>query len=440
MDIIRLYCNSTNITPRLLISGFLKYLGFYIEDREKKQEYKSGAVSAVDIYILGNGETDIETEYEIGRLDFEKTMIVCSERWRYANLVDLETFEVVLYREHKNKDFLSNFIDKLHRILKRTTSKKRLVRSLKKWNKNVHKLAKLYLDYDILPVTQYARCLRIRKELILTACSAYQNFIYDLEELIEKIDGDCSQQRYVEDGNCSDLLRYASLCAKYELDRVCMRNGMLHQYDARELFLQCSSLERKYKYNEALLFLKADILLELQGDWMQSFDIYQDKRAAHCFYGDYKCGKIYRHYLEEYRPAIRVLKRALLIKPQCYDAWYQFAKCCEAEGVYEHATIGYRNIMRILRQKFESHLLSPDEIEGLFKAAIALSKLYKYNIGDEIAALEYRKYAQKVAQEAERDEYLKKIWVEQYLDDSFVKKLQRNISSMVVNQKHKSKI
>lgn len=431
MDIIRLYCNSTNITPRLFISGFLKYLGFYIEDREQEQEYKSGAVSVADIYILGNGETDIETEYKIGRLDFEKTMIVCSERWRYVNLVELETFEVVLYREHKNKDFLSSFIDKLHRILKRTTSKKRLVRSLKKWNKNVHKLAKLYLDYDILPVTQYARCLRIRKELVLTACFAYQNFIYDLEELIKEIDGDYSQPRYVEDGSCSDLLRYTLLCAKYELDRVCMRNGMLHQYDAQELFQQCSRLERKYKNNEALLFLKADILLELQGDWMQSFDIYQDIRAAHCFYGDYKCGKIYRHYLEEYRPAVKVLKRALRIKPQCYDAWYQVAKCCEAEGVYGHAARGYRNVMRILQWKLESHLLSPDETEKLYKAAMALSKLYKYNIGDDIAASEYRKYAQSLAQEAGWDEYLKKVWFEKYLDDSFARKLRKNMYSMV---------
>lgn len=52
MEIVRIYYNSIDIQPRLILHHFLRYLGLYVE--EVTEGMHSRGESLVDIYIVGD--------------------------------------------------------------------------------------------------------------------------------------------------------------------------------------------------------------------------------------------------------------------------------------------------------------------------------------------------------------------------------------------------
>ena len=57
MDFVRMYYNSIEVMPKILISHFLRYMGFYIEEITDGTE-PSSKESSLDVYIVS--EEDVK--------------------------------------------------------------------------------------------------------------------------------------------------------------------------------------------------------------------------------------------------------------------------------------------------------------------------------------------------------------------------------------------
>lgn len=413
MDLIRLYYSSITIMPKLLLCHFLRYLGFYIEEIYNNKVTATQAVSVADVFIIGDGYThDFGNQVNIGSENIGKSVIICTNGWKVSHLDDVKT---ILYYENDEQQlqFLVDFIDNLHPIIKQTISRSRLIRSLKKWKKNAHEIARLYCKYEIMPISQYSRCFYKEKELFDIALRRYEDYIHGLQELQSAIDRD------------TDLLQYSILYAKYELDSACKQNNYEYKYDTQDLLLQCNDLLELYGSNEALLFLKADILFELKGRWIQAFDLYQNRGISHCAYGYYKSGKIYRRYIKDYQVAIALLEKAVEVKPDYYAAWYQLALSHEEKGAYQDVVRECKEILNILSRRFWNHLLSPLELEYYYKVCNKIALISRYYLEDTITAIKYKTHVKNVVREIDFNNFMAVVWPSKSKDKNFVNKIKK---------------
>ena len=74
MDFVRMYYNSIEVMPKILISHFLRYMGFYIEEIADGTQ-PSNKVSSLDVYILSK-EYEKQNQGCITISDIEKSIII----------------------------------------------------------------------------------------------------------------------------------------------------------------------------------------------------------------------------------------------------------------------------------------------------------------------------------------------------------------------------
>ena len=393
MDFVRMYYNSIEVMPKILISHFLRYMGFYIEEITDGTE-PSSKESSLDVYIVS--EEDVKQNQGGIRInDIEKSIII----WIKDDPAKIENNDqFVIYRPRQNieRQFLNDFLDKYIEIFQKQKSEKpRLLGSVHDMQGTLKTIMKLYLSCEILQCSIYTRCFYEQDGLYWRAFDNYTSFI---DEVQKRTGEDCK----------SDLVKYVKTYAEYELDIICKKNFRKLQYPVKELVHQSYKLVEKYRENEQILILKADIDLELDDFWSGAANEFADTYLVE--YAHYKRGRIIRKYTNMYDLAINYEKWAIRYKKDYFSAWYQIAVCYESQGNYEEAVKAFEQICLILDKKFKKHLLSPIEIEYLYKAVVGIARIENDRLGNIYRAESYRNLAKEVIKEVQNTNYLNEVW------------------------------
>ena len=410
MDIAKIYYSSIDVQPHALLHHFLRYLGFYVDERADGRE-PDDSKSVVDIYIISDAYVQSDTgEYEFP--NSEKTLVVLKDGWKINNGVGWS----IDYDAVSQNVFLRNMTEMLCDIIEENRDGAALLmRSGERWREAVRHITNEYLKYEMFESVVLTRCLYRKNFIISAKHSNYNEFVNSL-------------LRYNDLLFKSDLIRYTSLYTKYEFDMVCKRNLLRPVYPSEEMLEECETLLGCYMENEELYLLKADILLELQDRWLDACDEYANEHIAQCAYASYKRGKIFRTLLKEYKNAEQSLCDALKKKQDYCYAWYQLGKCHEACARYELAIEAYEKVYISLKEKYCRHLLEPLELEYMFKAVMKIATIYKTRLNDYSSAHMYNNHAKLIWEEHAFDKYIEqalelndegeKLWLVNEIDEA----------------------
>lgn len=404
MELVRLYYNSIEVKPKVLIHHFLRYLGLYIE--ESAGDNESYPISSVaDIYYIGS-----RSEYESKVLSFagsSKAILIfkdgiMSEQEKADNYI--------IYREDEQDScFFNELIKHLCGVLSYQNEENG---SLLRYNHRLEEalkcVSKAYVNNNIMQSTLYTRCFYKQEELYRRALKHYTAFVEQMSKL------------QVEEDNM-DMMKYIISYSKFEVNLICKNNSYEFLYPVEDLLAVCQELAKKYSSNEQIHILTADIKLELEERWLEASEEYASAQLAHCAYAYYKWGRIVRKYLKDYESALPILKKAVELKPDYFAAWYQIGMCLEKKSDYFGAIKAFQKIGGILERKYKNHLLAPVELEYLFKALMKMAQIYKTELGNYVTAYAYSDLAESVKVEAGDTTYLSHVWGEALKDPDIVK-------------------
>lgn len=394
MEIIRLYCSNLDIKPKILLTHFLRYFGFYVEDIVGAAG-PDKVDSMADIYILSDFFME-DRENFLDVSDPGKTVLICKDGWMEQG----GEFRMVPYEgnsANEDEKFLIQLSEHLAEIVcGQQRPESLLTQSASKWGATARFLAKLYVDNTMLPFSIYTRYFYRDNDLYKRAFQGYEKFVNGLAKK-DNPDRD------------SDLVRYARTYAQFEIDSVCRKNLKAYCYPVADLSGACEELLQKYPENEQIRILQADIHCELEDSWAKAGNEYGDIHLSHCAYANYRRGSILGNHFEDYRSAIDVEQWAIERKSDYFAAWFQIAVCREKQGKYLEAVAALEKVCQILDRKYQEHLLSPMELEYLSKAVIKISQ-NKTWLGDYALAQTYANIAEDLVREADRTEYLRLVW------------------------------
>lgn len=391
MEVIRLFCSSMDVKPRVLLNHILRYMGFYTEEITETT-IPSSMNSLADIFIV----SDYYMEGREESLDIdttEKTILICKDGWE---IVSPKLHHIIYDVGRTDRALMTALVSLLAQILDRQNLPEGLLcRSAEDLQETLTYVAQAYIDNEILPSTLYTRCFYRQDLLYKTARANYIHFVEALEKA---------------PSSDSDLIRYITTYAKFEFDSICQENSIVCHYPVGEMSKECARLLAKYPDNEQVRILQADIHLELDGAWTIAANEYGDVHLSYCSYAHYNRGRILLKYAEDYRSALDIQRWAIEYKKDYFAAWYQIALCLEAQRQYKDAVLALEEVCKILNPKYQEHLLAPMELEYLYKAVIKLAGINEEYLGDHLSAQMYEEIAAELQKEVCEIKYLGMVW------------------------------
>jgi tetratricopeptide (TPR) repeat protein len=395
MNLIRLYHSSTDVQPKALLHHFLRYIGFYVEEITKG-DAKSEEESIADIYIIGRPYVE-ENGYNM-KLDREECTIII--RTDKLDVQSDRLLKQIFSEKMPWEEFLRGIVDLIAETMRRQSRQGDfLARDVEEWTVYAQRLVGAYLECRLLQSAIYARCFYRQDILYERARKNYQRFI----DAMSSQTGAWKSTR---------MERYAELYAQYELDIIAWRNGQDYPYDPQQMLDSCTGLLHEGDKNEQLLILHANIQYDLLDNWSEASDEYQNTMLRHCIFPKYQFGRIARIKLKDYENALSAFKYATQQKKDYFNAWYQMGLCHEGLGKYREAIEDYEKVMLLLKRRLERHILSPMELEYLYKACMKVSLIYTNRLGDMLASESYGNRVSMLRKEIERTEFLYQIWPE----------------------------
>lgn len=414
MDLIKLYYSNTDIKPRVLLGHFLRFLGFYVESITSEKNLREDVDSLVDIYIIGNDFAESNRKL-LDSIEEEKTILILKEGWASLD----ESVKKIMYSEVSESQFLCELIDDISDIIYDAGKEFNcLFEDLKQWELVAKQVAQRYSNNQILKSSLFTRCFYKQEDLYHWAMHRYLKFIRQIEGVEEKLYD-------------TDALKYVLLYSKYEVNLICKMNSFKPRFDAQNMLVECEELLCKYDKNEELHILKADILYELCEEYLDACDSYADIDIVHCSYANMKCGKIVKEYLGEYDKAIQILEKAIQKQEKYYQAWYQMADCYERMGEFKKAIEKFSCIIDGLKEKYDRHILSPLELEYLYKSIMRIAIIYKLRFVDYTSANQYNNLAEKIRNDNAIGGYVDLLWGTDGKFDELIEKIYETIEEHV---------
>ena len=393
MDRIRMFYSNLDTKPRILISHFSRYLGFYVEDIAGNTK-ESDIESLLDIYIVSDAYVK-QTSQSLDIKNENKTIVIYLEGW---DSEEQKNIHFIRYEEQCDEEFLQQFWDCMFHILfARMDIFKRLIGSSQFVKETVSRFITLYVDNNILQMSMFTRCSPAHRDMFKTALYKYNNFIEKIGEMNGKASGD-------------DLVKYMRLLALYEIDMICMVNSYRTYMPPMIVQEECETLLRKYGDNEELHIIQADISLHLNGVWNKAGNEFSDVRLTKCAYTYLRRGNIYRNYVRDREAALYEYEIAVEKKEDYFIAWFQMGECLKEQMRYRRAVKAYGKVVEILRGRHNKHELSPLEIEYLFKAVLEIAQICEREFKDLEEAQRCVKLAQFIRKESSSDKYFRIVW------------------------------
>ena len=391
MELIRLYYNSIDVMPSVLIRHFARYIGLYVEENPDQKSIDNHSLA--DIYIISDEyvkeqNTFLDVPYE------DRTILVMKDGYR----TDDTRVKAVYYDDEPIDKFLRKLFHVICDLIEaHGTESVMMMQRNTDYRTIIDHVIDAYVSNDIMQASLFNRCFYKENSLYEMAIKRYKQFISDIDRGFSEFEH-------------SDLLKYVMTYAKYEINLVCRKNIKKYEYDTKEMMDLCEYLRRKHPGNEELYLLKADIQLELLDRWLWACDDFADAHIAHCAYAYYKRWNIYNYYLKEYDNAKYLLKHAVKKKEDYVYAWYQLGVCYDAQAKYNKAIKAFKKILNILKSKYIQNVLAPMEMEYMYKAAMRIAVVYKTRLGDYVSAYAYNDFAESIRKRNATKGYVEQIW------------------------------
>lgn len=393
MDRIRMFYSNLDTKPRVLISLFLRYLGFYVEDIAGNTK-DSDVESLVDIYIVSD-EYVKQTTQSLNIKSEDKTILIYMDGWGAEEQKKIHSIQ---YDEQSDEEFLIQLWNCMSDILfARMDINRRLIGSSPSVRETVPEFIRLFVGNNILQMALFARCSLAHRDIFKVALYKYANFIERLEKL---------QSPDFE----NDLLKYMHLLALYEVDMICKVNSYRAYRPPMSVQEECEVLLRKYGDNEELHIIQADISLNLNGVWNKAGNEFSDIRLTECAYAYLRRGNIQRNYVRDRDAALYEYENAVKRKEDYFIAWFQMGECLKEQMKYRRAVMAYAKVVEILRGRHYRHVLSPMEIGYLFKAVLEIAQICKLEFKDGEGIGRYVRLAQLIRKEASSNRYFRVVW------------------------------
>lgn len=127
MDRIRMFYSNIDTKPRVLITHFVRFLGFYVDGITNKDNIVlSNVESMMDIYIISDAYVE-ERTISIDVEEEEKSILIYLDGWRAE---DLKNAQFINYEDQADRVFLKQFSRCMLRILSRRLDRnKKLINS-----------------------------------------------------------------------------------------------------------------------------------------------------------------------------------------------------------------------------------------------------------------------------------------------------------------------
>ncbi len=395
MDRIRMFYSNIDTKPRVLITHFVRFLGFYVDGITNKDNIVlSNVESMMDIYIISDAYVE-ERTISIDVEEEEKSILIYLDGWRAE---DLKNAQFINYEDQADRVFLKQFSRCMLRILSRRLDRnKKLINSTDNLGKLLEEFIKQYIENEILQITLFGRCFRAYRDFYRTAQMQYRAFTSWLDQN--------AALKYP-----GDLTKYMCVRSKYEVDLICKVNHFELYFDPTDLREECEELLRKYVDNETLHILQADISFELSGVWNKAGNEYADIRLDDCAYAYLKQGNILQNYVRDLNSAVLAYRVAAQEKEDYYLAWFQMGECYVKQNKYSQAIKAYEQVCSILSGRYYRHVLAPLEIEHLYDAVVKIAAINEVKIKNYALARHYRELAKSILEEIDRDDYFRLVW------------------------------
>ena len=391
-----MFYSNVDTKPRVLISHFTRFLGFYLEGiTNKENTVESNVESIVDIYVISDAYVEERTTV-LDVKEEDKSILIYLDGWGSDDLLDIPF--IYYYDDLSDLLFLQKLSEHMLRIIaKRTDRSKRLFDSTRNLRHLLDDLIQYYIENNILQVTLFASCFYAQRSFYKVAQRKYLRFISQLEQI------------YISD-NDSDLMKYITIRSRYEVDLICKVNHFEYYFDPVRLQEECEELLRKYVDNETLHILQADIDFKLNGIWNKAGNEYADIRLADCAYAYLKQGNILQNYVRDLEAAANAYKIAAEKKKDYYLAWYRIGECYEKQIKYTDAVAAYENVCTVLAGRYYRHVLAPLEIMYLYYAVMKIARINEVIVKNYDLSKYYRNLADNILKEIDREDYFRTVW------------------------------
>jgi len=363
-----------DIRPAKYIVSFFRIAGVYVYERiiysndKVKPDFPSFDMD-INIIILGQNYVDELIE----RYGTEDTVfILMSDR----KVIDKDC---IIGKDKKNIGILEDLIKLLSKKYTQFDIEKNALSSLAEIFESNHLAETLLGTRYFLP----------DKIIYSMLCPNYEKAIEDISNKLKED---------IEESIKGNFLWFAMAYIGYEYNYYCKRlkQGFLFRPD--NLLEITEELREGYNGNwKSLLLLQAQIYDDLEGKVKKAYELYAETAdSAYNAFAWYKMGNIWQKNYKDSAIALEHFKKAVNINPSYYRAIYKLAEC---EYMLENFNISetlYKRVIELLQNNYAKGILSPLDIEYLYKSNFNIARIEVTQYGDIFEAIRIYKWIEEL--------------------------------------------
>lgn len=352
MNIIRCTYPNTEVFKTTYILSFLRLAGIFVAERfwesEKIQKNLNFEPDSdmqlnkftnydVDLFIISNEEEEIIASYYKEKSKNPKIVIRINEDDTGYQLV-----EKILVELQKNFVINSGESKALHALLEIYDSEKacQLIYKTMYFDFNEDNAKLILEDYDKI----FSKILKVL------------------------------QENNVKDWGSADFMhsQFAYINTAYEIDCFCRRNKIPAKFIPDSLLPVCEKTkEVNLEFRESILMLEGKIVEDLLHNSNRAYEFYVNCQKKSGKYYNLESFQRRAHYHQKYNiydKAAKLYNECINLFPEDYYNWFKIGFCCSKDERWKEAILAYENVGKILRDRLFKNIISPLEIETLFKS------------------------------------------------------------------------
>ena len=358
MNVIKLFADGKNSIKEIMaLKHILRYLGLYVIENPQLDSKEYDVKSIADIYVVKKND---KKEQYVNNNNWNKTILISDSQMDFNNVpVIIDTSGCI------SLSFLQTFTDQLLSIIESDINcVNNLIINSNDYRNIVKVIIEAYVKNDMFESSIYIKYFYPNESLYDDISRSYMNYISAVMDIYEKY-------------YTSDLLTYNIIYAMYEMNLACKKNNHSHSYPDDLISKISDEIRIRFKDNEEAILLSAEVACELKNSWAKAANEYDTIYLEHCSYAHYKRGRILRKYVNDIVGAKEEINKAIEYKPDCYKAWFQYAVCNDDGRNILEAYTALNKVYEILYSNMKDEILSPVELEYLYKAELRLQQLNK---------------------------------------------------------------
>lgn len=231
-------------------------------------------------------------------------------------------------------------------------------------------------------------------------------------------------------GNIETInLQYAVLNIAYEGTLYCRRNKKSFIFNPESIIRICNALLEesnvRMMFGESVYLLMAQVYDDLLRDTQRAYNCYLEACKDYNSYAYYKKAVHLMNIENDYKKALRYLKRSVTIYPSYDRAWYMLGCCYLKLERWEDAIKTFENVEVVLSGRLKAFQLRPMEIEYLFKALCQCGDIYYLKLHRISKALNRYLLAERIWDEIDSSKFLQEIGMTEEEQTAFFERIRK---------------